>query len=314
MSDPSVISGNELELQFMEQYRRGAMSDDAAKALCEIWKNGEYLRKYRNFTEYVKDVFGISKTTAYRKMGTIDQSVGQYCKTQLQFNSSMPLNISESCLEKLIAEKYWSIFHAGIAKPQNLTVVRQANVMPYGRADIVAWYQGVYDQYPKAHIVEVKAVLIKERDLAQVARYRIGIMEAYRRAINPPDGFNPTDYISATLVGPCDRADTNGYVGGANGDFLYLCQSCEIDVWTCYVGDHGIVFESAQKKLRRGTCNGSHVNRFVKRHILKIQKQYRKEEYYDGRPKSNRQVQRTQGDYQEKRGGCERVIRGNDGD
>ena len=50
----------------------------AAKGMHEIWKDKLYRELYPTFDEYAKHSWGMTKPTAYRLMGKVDESIGQY--------------------------------------------------------------------------------------------------------------------------------------------------------------------------------------------------------------------------------------------
>jgi hypothetical protein len=155
----------------------------------------------------------------------------------------VPFQITEADIEKIIANNYWKIFHGDDAEPDYLKVYRQVQIAPYGVADIIAVSMGKHWQYPSIHVVEVKAVPLKECDLAQTARYVVGLRNAAEKSdhdilsniIHPDDGsvvdwYQPYSEIRGTLVGPNDPG--LDHPKGNNSDFVYLYSLSDLEVYT----------------------------------------------------------------------------------
>jgi len=166
----------------------------------------------------------------------------------------MPFTVTEADIEKLIAENYWKIFHVDDPEPDYLKVYRQVQLSPYGVADIIAVSMSNDWDYPQIHIVEVKAVPLKEADLGQAARYLAGIRhvlgESKHKLLDDfrhPDGHIVNEYhamynIHTTLIGPVD--EEYGHPEGANGDFVYLYHLIEfLNVMVFTFGLDGLKFE-----------------------------------------------------------------------
>ena len=81
MSNLAALTNPDLELRFKTQYNKSQeVRLEAGKTLCEIWKRGVWKKAHGEFGEYVNEILGISKPTAYKLIGQVDKSVGQYDK------------------------------------------------------------------------------------------------------------------------------------------------------------------------------------------------------------------------------------------
>ena len=193
----------------------------------------------------------------------------------------MPFTVNEADIERVLAENYWKIFHDDEMLPKYLKIDRQVKLTPYGVADIIATYQDFEEPDierpigipPEIHIIEVKACPLKEADLAQAARYYTAISNSYNNAIYAnieiakDFGFtghiNPyhfKDNVHCTLVGPNNKGSDHPY--GSNGDFVFLSQNCDVDVYTFDFKLDGLRFEALSTNWTK-CSEDTHVEEFM---------------------------------------------------
>jgi len=180
----------------------------------------------------------------------------------------MSLILNECDLEKIVAENYWPIFHKDEDPPVYLNLERQFKLSPYGTADIVAFFSYGCDYDPKrdengniigdiqiqiaeVHVIELKIEELKERDLAQLCRYRQAINESIVE-MNHKEKQYQQRY---TLVGK--KPNNCNYPRGSNGDlvFLYGCLLDEIDIALFEFGINGFKFNDINKEWFRNSGN-----------------------------------------------------------